>query len=201
MSLRIAIIANGTDPATPGEQAALRACDHCICCDRLPPEGAPPLLQIVGDMDTLCANLPANLITDLHDDQETNDLTKAIRWAQQHAPTATLHFFAVTGKREDHTLANLALISELGTHAEIFTPAGHFILLPAGHHHLSVTPGTPISLLSFTPQYVTAHGLQWPVDNLLLDSLWRATLNRCSAPTLTLHNQAPLYIYQPRSTP
>lgn len=194
----IAIIANGENPTTPAERIALAACDGCICCDRLPPEGAPKLLQIVGDMDSLQADIPPSLITNLSEDQETNDLTKAIRWAQTHLPDAQLVFFAVTGKREDHTLANLALIYEALSQTTIWTATGCFHLLPAGTSTLTVRPNAPISFISLTPQTITVHPVVWPVESLAITSLWRATLNRTTdASTLHLSTEAPLYIYQP----
>ncbi len=198
---RIALIANGTPPETPWERAALAQCDGCVCCDRLPPKGAPELLQIVGDCDTLRAEVPPHLLTDLHADQETNDLTKAMRWCRAHYPEATLHYFAVTGRREDHTLANLALIAEAGERAEIATEAGHFHVLPGGSHALTVRAEAPISFLSFVPQTLSATSVVWPVERLRLDSLWRATLNRTTADTLTLTCEAPLLVYQPWSEP
>ncbi len=199
MKRPLALIANGEAPAHPQVMAALTACGGAVCCDRLPPDGAPELLQVVGDMDTLRGALPEGLVTDLHEDQETNDLTKAMRWAKAFDPEAELHFFAVTGKREDHTLANLALIYEAGERAELFTNAGHFILLPPGTHRLDVEAGSAVSFLSFTPQSLTVKGVQWPVEALRLESLWRATLNRCVETTLILTAEAPLYVYQPWS--
>lgn len=194
----IAIIANGEEPQTLAERTALAACDGCICCDRLPPEGAPKLLQVVGDMDTLKTHLPPTLITNLSEDQETNDLTKAIRWAQQHLPEAHLVFFAVTGKREDHTLANLALIYESLTQTTIWTSTGCFHLIPAGTTTLTVRPNAPISFLSLAPQTITARPVVWPVEALEIKTLWRATLNRTTDETnLSLQCEAPLYIYQP----
>ena len=195
--MMLAIIANGDDPLTPDEHAALATCEGCVCCDRLPPEGAPKLLQIVGDMDSLVTDLPTELITNLRDDQETNDLTKAIRWAQAHFPEAQLCFFAVTGKREDHTLANLALIYELVPKATIWTRTGHFHLLPAGTTTINVRPNAPISFLSFRPQCLSARPVVWPVESLQLRTLWQATLNRTITSTLTLVTEAPLYVYQP----
>lgn len=194
----IAIIANGEEPRTQAERAALAACDGCICCDRLPPKGAPKLLQIVGDMDSLNAPLATDLITNLSNDQETNDLTKAIRWAQQHLPEAKLVFFAVTGKREDHTLANLALIYESVQTTTIWTATGYFHLVPPGITTIEVKPQAPISFISLTPQTITAQPVVWPVKNLEIKTLWRATLNRTTEdPTLTLICEAPLYVYQP----
>ncbi len=202
-SQTLAIIANGAPLVHTREWEALRACAGCVCCDRTPPEDAPELLQIIGDMDSLHTAIghefPAELVTDLHEDQETNDLTKAMHWAKEHYPEAELHFFSVTGRREDHTIANLALIAEEGRRAEIFTEAGHFILLPAGKHTLTVEPNSAISFISFTPQHLSVTGVQWPVQNLLLNTLWRATLNRCTESTLRLDAEAPLYVYQPWS--
>lgn len=198
-SLRIAVIANGSAPDSPGERAALRACDGCVCCDRLPPVGAPPLLQVVGDMDTPHDFVPAHLLTDCHADQETNDLTKALRWTLAHHPDAAIDYFAVTGKREDHTLANLALISEWNRSARIFTNSGRFTVVTAGTQTLSVRTGEPVSFLSFVPQHLTVTGVVWPVENLLLNTLWRATLNRTQCDRLEIRCEAPLFIYQPWS--
>lgn len=195
----LAIIANGTPPETPGERAALARCEGCVCCDGLPPEGAPPLLQVVGDMDSLREPLPEGLATDCRDDQETNDLSKAVRWCRERFPEARLDYFGATGRREDHTLANLALIAAFGRPASVFTASGRLEVLPAGAHSLDVPRDWPISFLSFVPQRLTARGVVWPVESLLLNTLWRATLNRTCAETLSLECQAPLLVYQPWS--
>ncbi len=201
MTRPIAIIANGTEPTTSPERAALAACTGCVCCDRMPPEGAPALLQVVGDLDTLSrADLPAGFVTDLHADQETNDLTKAYRWLRAHHPAAPVAYFAVTGRREDHTLANLALIAETAERTTVYTAFGRFDLFPAGEYVLAVTPDWPISFLSFTPQRLTARGVVWPVEGLWLDTLWRATLNRTAGAEVRFTCQAPLFLYQPWSS-
>ena len=201
MTQPLAIIANGPEPTTPPERAALAACAGCVCCDRLPPEGAPALLQVVGDLDTLSRTaLTPELVTDLRADQETNDLTKAYRWLRAHYPAAPVAYFAVTGRREDHTLANLALIAETTECATVYTASGRFELFPAGEHVLAVTPDWPISFLSFVPQQLTARGVVWPVERLWLDTLWRATLNRTAGAEVRLTCQAPLFLYQPWSS-
>ncbi len=196
--LRLAVIANGTPPETEGERAALAACDGCVCCDRLPPEGAPPLVRVVGDLDSLKGGVPPELLTRVPD-QETNDLTKAVRWCRERFPEARLDFFSVTGRREDHTLANLSLIAGYGRPADILTASGRFRLVMAGRAELPVRPGAPVSFLSFVVQRITVRGVAWPVEDLLLDSLWRATLNRAETPTLGLRCEAPLLVYQPWS--
>jgi thiamine pyrophosphokinase len=196
----IAIIANGDTPRHPQVLAALAQCDGCVCCDRLPPDGAPPLLQIVGDLDSVTGDIAPALLTDLHEDQETNDLTKAMRWVNAKHPTVAIHYFAVTGKREDHTLANLALITEAGLPTRIFTESGRFDLFPAGSHTLAVEMDEPISFLSFIPQSITARGVVWPVEQLRLTSLWRATLNKTAAPQVEVTCESPLLVYRPWRT-
>ena len=196
----IAIIANGEAPRHPEVLAALARCEACVCCDRVPPEGAPALLQIVGDLDTFSGDIAPDLLTDLHEDQETNDLTKAMNWLAGARPGVAVDYFAVTGLREDHTLANLALISAAGRPARIFTETGRFHLLAPGESLLDVTPNMPVSFLSFTPQYITVQGVVWPVENLLLDTLWRATLNRTTAPRLHIQCEQPLFVYLPWRT-
>lgn len=193
----IAIIANGDTPRHPQVLSALAHCDGCVCCDRLPPEGAPPLLQVVGDLDSVTGDIAPNLLTDLHEDQETNDLTKAMRWADANHPGVAIHYFAVTGKREDHTLANLALITEAKCATCIFTESGRFDLLTAGSHTLAVEIGEPVSFLSFVQQTITVRGVVWPVEQLRLTSLWRATLNKTAATTLGITCESPLLVYRP----
>ena len=199
MAIRwVAVIANGAEPVTPGERTAMAVCAACVCCDRLPPPGAPPLLQVVGDLDSLgaCA-LPPAMVTDLHADQETNDLAKAQAWLRVHEPAAQLAYFGVTGLREDHTLGNLALIAAGPAPARVLTASGRFELLPAGHHEVKVAAQHPVSFLSFVPQRVTVRGVVWPVERLLLDTLWRATLNRTLADSLVVDCEAPLFLFQP----
>ena len=193
----IAIIANGEPPQHAEVLKALAQCQACVCCDRLPPTGAPTLLQVVGDLDSFTGELAPELLTDLHEDQETNDLTKAMNWLAKTHPGTPIDYFAVTGLREDHTLANLALIAEAGRPARVFTESGRFDLLGAGTTPLHTTPNTPISFLSFTSQVISARGVVWPVEHLLLDTLWRATLNRTTASTVEITCERPLFVYRP----
>lgn len=193
---RLAVIANGAPPESPGERAALAACDRCVCCDRLPPPGAPPLAQVVGDGDSLRGAVPEGLLH-RESEQETCDLAKAIRWCRRHAPGARLDYFAVLGRRMDHTLANLAHVYETAAEASVFGNDGRFDLFPAGEHTLALRPGGAVSLISLRPQRVTARGLAWPVEDLTLASLWRATLNRAEAPLLRLRCEAPIFVYRP----
>ncbi len=199
---RLAIVANGAPMQTVDEWEAFAQCDVVAYCDRLPLKGdtVPPTAFIIGDGDTLSPEQKKAIPFIQDDDQETNDLTKAFRYAMTHVKPECIYWFCVTGLRDDHTLANLSLIYDYGLPGSIFTNDGRFTLLQPGSHTLAVKPHTPISFISLRPQRITAEGVVWRVENLYLETLWRATLNRTAAPTLILSNEAPLYIYQPRSS-
>ena len=203
-----AIVANGAPLMHPAERMAFCLCGQgAVYCDREPltwhqvtdrPTALPETLQVVGDLDSLGdAGLPPHLVTDLHDDQETNDLTKAFRWLTAHYAPKLVEWFCVTGKREDHTLSNLALIASFGLPGRIYTHSGFFWVLPAGNWEISAGEKSPISFLSFVPQRISATGVHWPVERLLLEHLWQATLNRTDAATVLLTCEAPLLVYQP----
>lgn len=197
---RVAIVANGAPMASCGERDAFAACGCAVYCDRLPLGGAgvPPAAFIVGDGDTLGGRA---VLTDVpfypDPDQETNDLTKAFRAAVRLLSPERIDWFCVTGGREDHTLANLSLIAGYGMAGRVLTNSGAFRVLLAGTHTFACGMGDRVSFISFVPQRVTASGVRWPVENLLLDTLWRATLNRTAAETLTVRCESTLLVYIP----
>src|SRR3712207_9443143 len=68
---------------------------------------------VVGDGDSLSKDLKAQLNFIHVTEQEDNDLTKATRHYASLAgtkPGSRVAFLAATGKREDHTLANISLL-------------------------------------------------------------------------------------------
>ncbi|MEG1479433.1 MAG: hypothetical protein RSD41_00280 [Kiritimatiellia bacterium] len=211
LSPSVAIVANGAEMKAVAETMGFCLCEQgAVYCDRAPLTWRdlssdrvtlPPTLQIVGDLDTLEGDYPAELLTDLHEDQESNDLTKAFRWVEANVQPELIEWFCVTGKREDHTLANLALIASFGVRGKIYTQSGCFYVLPAGEWSYACVEASPISFLSFVPQVITATGLRWRVDHLLLDTLWRATLNQTAADCVNVRCEAPLLIFQPWRTP
>ncbi len=189
---RIAILANGDFPQIP--YLELLACDGVVCCDCAHPQ--LKMIQIVGDLDTLSAQdrqTYAAIITDLSHDQETNDLTKAFRWTRRHYPEATIVLFGCTGKREDHTLANLSLLVDFAQEASVvlYTEAGTFHAVPPGGS-LPTSPGQQVSIFSFNPQQaITSSGLKYPLKSLTLPRWWVATLNEATASSITLTASTP----------
>ena len=95
--------------------ALMRQCPRVVCCDGaageyIRTEGRLPW-RIVGDGDSIPAELKAQCshILFLETEQETNDQTKATRLLHAEG-IRRIAYLGATGKREDHTIGNIALL-------------------------------------------------------------------------------------------
>lgn len=208
-----AILANGDFPRHPLALGALRSARRIVCCDgaadalaRREPDLVPA--AVVGDFDSAGRaarrRYPASVF--LHDsDQETNDLSKAFRLCQRRR-WGRIVILGASGRREDHTLGNLALLVDYSATAPGIRLVSDFGIAFAvrADARIRCGAGRAVSLVSFNPdQRLTATGLVWPLDNLRMDALWRGTLNRASADEFTLHLSFPspvlVYLAHPAS--
>jgi len=177
------ILANGAYPTHPVPQGCLNDASLIICCDgaaeKLADHGLEPAI-IIGDLDSVSPALKKRykkiLVQD--SDQETNDLTKAVRWCVAQG-IEEVFILGATGIREDHTLGNISLLADYNRiiKASILTDTGSFMV-----YDRSVTinscPGQQVSLFSLDPGLaVTSTGLRYPLNELKLISWWRGTLN------------------------
>ena len=177
-----------------------------ICCDSaaeaLVDSGREPSL-IVGDMDSLSAGLRERFADRLRrfDGQDDNDLTKAFHAAMEFRPRA-IHILGATGRREDHTLGNISLLLEYKREApacdiDMVSDYGRFV--PAGGQRtFASVPGQEISIFAFDPTLrMTATGLEYPLDSVVFDSLWKASLNKATGSEFTLspNANAPYLVY------
>jgi thiamine pyrophosphokinase len=126
-------------------------------------------------------------------------MTKAMRFVLEHYPDATeIHLLGATGLREDHTVANLGLLMEytrmfdLGERrvSMVSDYGTAFAITDSSDLHLG--EGRRISIFSADNSLkITSEGLQWPTDEVVFDAWWKATLNRTSAPIVSLHFNHP----------
>ena len=211
----VVILAQGAYPTHPYPLQLLHTAKILICTD-----GAVNLLQgrepdiIVGDMDSLSEELKIKFKSRLIKDTctETNDLTKAVTYCyKQGIRDATI--LGATGLREDHTLGNISL---LGTYAQLLNTVrmvtDHGILhvfaatdepsqTKSNHTKVSVpcTPGTPVSFFALNPAMkLRAKGVAYPVEDVVFDAWWKATLNTCTTDCLQLEfANGPLLVFLP----
>jgi len=198
----VVILADGSFPAHEIPLGYLRNAGRIICCDgsakSLVEAGFEPE-AVVGDLDSLDSGLldrfSNRLVRD--DDQETNDLTKAVRWCREKGFDEVV-ILGATGKREDHTLGNISLLAEYALYIKVsmVTDTGVFIPLRSSMK-LDSFPGQQISVFSLDPlTEVTSYGLRYEMKSLKLHNWWRATLNEASGDSFEiLFNGGPVIVY------
>ena len=202
----IVILCDGAFPTQPFPLFLLDHAEGVVCCDGAlkkflahKPDGRP--LAVVGDLDSLPEDLQERFRDCLfHEaEQEDNDMTKAMRWVlTRHPEVEEITILGATGLREDHTIGNLGLLMEytrlfdLGdrrvTMVSDFGSA--FAITDSSDLHLG--EGRRISVFSADNSLkITSEGLEWPLDGVVFDAWWKATLNRTSAPVVSLHFNHP----------
>jgi thiamine pyrophosphokinase len=186
MSIRTVIIADGTFPTHDIPLGYLRNAELKVCCDG----SAENLINagflpdaIVGDMDSLNDEIKNRFSTIIYvdDEQETNDLTKAVRWCRESGYNDVV-ILGATGKREDHTLGNVSLLAEYATNINVRMVTDTGIFLPFLRScKVESFPGQQVSVFSIDPETeITSTGLLYPLKNRKLKNWWEATLNEAT---------------------
>ena len=202
----IVILGNGAFPTEAYPLYLLDSAEGVVVCDGalvkwLAHDASARPLAVVGDMDSLPQELQERFADVLvHESgQDDNDQTKALRWVLEHHPEVTeIVFLGATGLREDHTIGNLGLLMDYPRQFDLgerrlslvsdFGTA--FPVTDSCDLHLG--EGRRISIFSADNTLrITSEGLQWPTDGVAFDAWWKATLNRTSAPIVSLHFSHP----------
>ena len=201
---KIVILANGLFPSEQRCLNILKSAEKIICCDgaadKLIDSGLMPQV-IIGDLDSLSDQAKDQhksiLIRD--EDQESNDLTKAVHYCMEQG-YASVSILGATGLREDHTLGNISLMLEYfpEIEVEIISDFGRFFLVQSGEPVRSRV-GEKISIFSVDNRVrVSALGLKYPLEDLQLSKWYTASLNEAAADQFTLHyaSDGPLIVYK-----
>jgi thiamine pyrophosphokinase len=200
----IIILANGLFPSGHQALEILNGASKIICCDgaadKLIDFGLSPHV-IIGDLDSLSTEVRreyASILIQL-DDQESNDLTKAVRYCveQGHESVSIL---GASGLREDHTLGNISLMLEYFPEIEVrmISDFGIFFLVQSGER-IESHVGEKISIFSVDNRIrVSAGGLKYPLNDLQLSNWYKASLNESRADHFTLNFESalPLIVYK-----
>ena len=201
---KIVILANGLFPTAKDGLNVLRDADLLICCDgaadKLIEFGMSPHV-IVGDMDSVSDAVSEQYASSMiqSDDQESNDLTKAVRYCMEKG-YQSLTILGATGMREDHTLGNISLMLEYYPRVKvrIISDFGMFFLVQSGEQVHSKA-GDKISFFSIDNRVrVSSTGLKYPLNDLQLSNWYRATLNEATGNhfTLIFKSDLPLIVYK-----
>jgi thiamine pyrophosphokinase len=200
----LSIIANGDMPRTAAISEFIFASYATIACDGAINQLSPKQVidYVIGDGDS------ANQTSSCHirhpyiynPDQNSNDLTKAVEFAVSHYPKhLPILISAATGKREDHTIANFALLAQYAEkvkHIAMLTDYGIFIPCPPGTTRLNVLTSQQISLFSFNPQtIVNCAELKWPLVNFSFNYLNSGSLNQATTNYLEITASDLIIVY------
>ena len=218
MKRKAVILAAGEFPRKPYPLFLLEEADIIVCCDSAA-EGFRAHFgerrrpdAVIGDMDSIPADIRALYADRLVpvSEQDDNDQTKALNYLLEHFDDlGEIIILGATGKREDHTIGNLSLLMEYARTRGIDGLSSPSIRLVSDYSEafaildsctLFVGEGRAISV--FSPDNslrIRSQGLQWPLDDVVWDNWWKATLNRAIADaiTLTLSHPAPVLIILP----
>lgn len=178
------ILANGRFPTHHIPLGVLHEAKQIICCDgavnHIESIGLEPT-AIVGDLDSV-SRIQKEIFADrlyFNPSQETNDLTKAITWCKERGITK-VYILAGTGKRDDHTLGNIGLLTKylrMGVEVEFLSDYGTMVPLLKSSRLESFT-GQQVSIFSFNNSTrITTRNLKYPIENKTLPEPWMGTLN------------------------
>ena len=197
------ILAAGDFPTHPIPLGMLtKAADRIICCDgaadRLLAAGFTPM-AVVGDGDSISPEARERLSDRLHieSEQETNDLSKAVRYAVRQGMHRLL-ILGATGRREDHTLGNISLLADYqarGLDVEMWTDYGVFT--PAtGCQTFASRAGQQFSVFCLDDAPLTLRDVRWPLEGRRITRWWQATLNKALTDTFRIETRGRVIVFR-----
>ena len=195
------IVADGTFPSHEIPLGYLRNAKRIVCCDG----STESLLMygmlpdaIVGDLDSLNDELISRFADRifLDENQDTNDLTKAVLWCSEMG-YKDIVIVGATGKREDHTIGNISLLTEYVKDMNVIMVTDTGVLKPFVHSsEISSFPGQQVSVFSIDPETeVTSQSLRYPLNRSKIVNWWFATLNESLGETFSLEFDGRLIVY------
>lgn len=197
-----AVLANGKFPDHPFPLNYLLNARRVICCDgaadSLIDFGLEPF-AIVGDCDSVNKKIAERFKDRLfrNTDQETNDLTKAVKWCSEQGYNDIV-ILGATGKREDHTVGNISLLLEYESFMKVKMVTDAGIILPLTEScKVESVKGQQVSIFSVSQDTeITSTGLKYKLDKRKLSNWWNATLNEAEESSFSLEfTGGPLIVF------
>jgi len=207
------IVANGEFPRKEYPLYLLKTAEFIVCCDassglkHLERRGIAPNL-IVGDMDS-CTRVVRERWKDRLvqiEEQDDNDLAKAMRvLRERRSDIKEIHILGAGGRNEAHAVGNLGWLMEWEMRCD-FQKAGVCVDMVSDYStafavsrdiSLEIGEGRKISFFTCDPTLkICSEGLRWPLDQVVFDAWWKASLNRADSDSVTLRfsHRAPLLV-------
>lgn len=195
------ILADGDFPSHPLPLSLLRDAPFLCCCDGAAVTALEHNLRVdavVGDGDSLPKDLSERYkdIVHIATEQEHNDLTKATRYCVEHG-FRHIAYIGCTGKREDHTLGNIALLAyharELGVYGTMISDYG-MLTAATGRRTFATFERQQVSIFNLGCTTLTSEGLRW--NTYPFTEWWQGTVNEPIGATFTLDGDGYYVVFQ-----
>ncbi len=207
MLRKYVILADGEFPKGETALHHLKTADILVCCDgavdKLCPKDeinsrVPDF--IVGDMDSISSENRERFSDRIYKicEQESNDLSKAFHFILNliEDEEFEIRILGATGRREDHTIGNISLLSKYALELKerfgeerpisIVTDNGEFVPI-FDNCTIELKKGTPVSIFSQDSTLrLRSEGLEYPTDDVIFDEWWKASLNIASSEKIVL---------------
>lgn len=199
---QVLIVAHGKVYRDRTTHRLLREADHVIVCDGALSRYINVTTRkpdiVIGDGDSVVKEDLERVGVDfvLVEDQETNDLTKAVNYALDKG-WHEISVVGATGRREDHTVGNIFLLPEyMRAGARVRFYSKHGMMMPfEGSITLDLLRGQGISIFATEHKPMSARGVMYPFENRVFTQLWQATLNQVTEPIVELYSEGPALVY------
>ncbi|MDR2520619.1 MAG: thiamine diphosphokinase [Bacteroidales bacterium OttesenSCG-928-I14] len=187
------ILANGSFPKHKIPLTYLKKAKKIICCNgggqNLIEHGLNPNF-IIGDMDSISNSMIEQFHFQIikNSSQNINDLTKALNFCFIKKAWTEITIVGATGKREDHTLGNISILTKFARFMKIqlLTDYGVFVAIEKTTTFESY-PGQQVSVFSLTPNINISYiDLVYPLQNQPLHYWWEGTLNEALKNNFTI---------------
>lgn len=196
------VLANGDKPRHPLSLGILTHARHIVCCDSAFENLDASLINkveaIVGDGDSLNDAFKQQYAALLHieSEQDNNDLTKATRYCMSKG-YQRIAYLGITGKREDHTIGNIALLADYLRRYRLqpvgVTDYGTFVPCE-GDALFESFARQQVSIFNFTCKKLSNDGLQWP--SYAYETWWQGTLNESLGHRFTIYADGCYLVYR-----
>lgn len=194
------ILCDGDFPRHNIARAILAKSNYLCCCDNAGKHAIEYGFMpdaIVGDCDTMSSEFYEKHKDIIYhqDEQDDNDQTKATRFCINKG-FRHIAYLGATGKREDHTLANISLMArymkDFGIEPVMITDTGYFI--PArGHNFFATFERQQISIFNVSCGMLGGKGFKWQVYTY--KSIWQGTLNEAEGNQIELDGDGEYLVF------
>lgn len=195
------VLANGKFPCHPLSLHFLDNCQHLVSCDgatnKLVATGRIPH-AIVGDCDSLSKENKERFksIIQQIEEQETNDLTKAINFCVKNGWHKII-ILGATGMREDHTIGNISLLSEYMSLADVSMVTDYGIFVAIDNTSLFESyKGQQVSIFPLDSQPISSQGLVYKIEKQIFTRWWQATLNESEGDEFCIETEGSVIVFR-----